>query len=121
MTHYESETMTGWERDLLVGAPNTRVAQSVLQAIRTFLQTDLDLLSRNVHEQAITSRLADHLRRQFPEWHVDCEYNREGEQRKRLSGRVVKPDIIIHRRGTQENFLVIEVKKSNSHEPDSND
>jgi hypothetical protein len=47
---------------------------------------------------------------------VDCEYNRDGHSVKQANGRIVVPDIIVHRRGTPNNLLVIEVKKSNTEE-----
>jgi hypothetical protein len=48
---------------------------------------------------------------------VDCEYDRLFEEAKRLRirgelARVI-PDIIIHRRNTKKNLLVIEAKKDN--------
>ena len=62
-------------------------------------------------------------------WDIDCEYNRNQETIKRLSycklGHYemhnVVPDIIVHRRGTDENLLVIEVKKTTNSEPDDVD
>jgi len=43
---------------------------------------------------------------------VDCEYNRYGDETKRLlDSKIVFPDIIIHHRGKNENLVVIEVKK----------
>ncbi len=35
--------------------------------------------------------------------------------------RTVSPDIIVHHRGTPDNLLVIEVKKSRNREPDNRD
>jgi hypothetical protein len=51
---------------------------------------------------------------------VDHEYNRQGEDSKRNStGNAVVPDIVVHRRGTNENYIVIEAKKG--HNPDGED
>ena len=48
----------------------------------------------------------------FPGWDVDCEYNRDGDKTKTLSGiGNIRPDIIIHHRKISENFLVMEIKK----------
>ena len=78
----------------------------------------------NANERSITHKLAEHLQREFPEWHVDCEYNRLGRDTKRLQldvgelkpddieAKTVFPDIIVHRRMTHKNLLVIEVKKA---------
>jgi hypothetical protein len=53
-----------------------------------------------------------------PRLSVDCEYNRDGQCKKRLprdeQEGLARPDIIVHRRGTEtENLIVIEAKKSN--------
>jgi hypothetical protein len=61
------------------------------------------------------------LRPHFAEWDVDCEYNRDGHEIKRVDGNIVVPDIIVHHRGTPDNLLVIEVKKSNTRAPDEED
>ena len=62
----------------------------------------------------------------FPEFDVDCEYNRDGIEPKRLGhfglgpneedsdAKTVFPDVVIHQRGRPENYLVIEFKKSSS-------
>jgi hypothetical protein len=91
-------------------------------AIETFLTSEPDLLTLDVNERSLTARLAMHIQHRFPEWHVDCEYNRLEEGVKRLprseetrsddrQGRTIYPDIIVHRRGERANLLVIEVKK----------
>ena len=53
----------------------------------------------------------------FPSWDVDCEYDRLLEEAKklRLRGEIARviPDIIVHRRNTKNNLLVIEAKKDN--------
>ena len=74
---------------------------------------DLFLLKNDVVETAISHKLALYLQQQFDDWHVDCEYNRNylGDV-KRLDGDIVRPDIIIHRRETRaDNLMVIEIKK----------
>ncbi|HYH75804.1 MAG TPA: hypothetical protein VD735_07660 [Candidatus Saccharimonadales bacterium] len=63
----------------------------------------------------MTSRLAAYVKSQFVGYDVDCEYNRMGNAQKRLltlNNQRVYPDIIVHKRGTNEmNLLVIEAKK----------
>ena len=59
---------------------------------------------------------------QFADWHVDFEYNRKGLKLKLLEGisecdehktsNRVYPDIIIHKRNTDDNLLVVELKKT---------
>lgn len=90
------------------------LGEKVLVALESLLRRDGALLTRNVGERAITAALREHLRPQFRGWHVDCEYNRDGQAVKMLSGKKVFPDLIVHRRGQKKNLLVIEAKKSNS-------
>ncbi len=101
------------------------VRQRVIAAIIALYRYDRELLDKYANERSITHKLAEHLQREFPYWHVDCEYNRRGSDVKRLpssllngktptdatEARTVYPDIIVHRRGTRQNLLVIEVKK----------
>ncbi|KPD09241.1 hypothetical protein AM501_05240 [Aneurinibacillus migulanus] len=84
------------------------------------------LLRFNVSERAIAHRLAVYLENEFPSWNIDCEYNRNIDQIKRIPGEgktenAVFPDIIIHHRGTQDNLLAIEIKKSNNNNVANNE
>ncbi len=100
------------------------VEQRVNAAIETFASSESGLPS-DLSERALTHRFAIHLEAQFEEWHVDCEYNRDGHDPKRLmirvdsdirsdelEARTVFPDIIVHERGTSRNLVVLEAKKS---------
>jgi len=99
-----------------------QVRRFVERAVESFLRNELGLLEDDVHEQTITSALAYHLRQQFgSKWDIDCEYNREEGKTKRLGGRPVKPDIIVHRRNSTTNILVIEGKKSKTLKSDDLD
>jgi hypothetical protein len=72
--------------------------------------------NRDIHEQALTHRLAYHLENSnlFIGYHVDCEYNRHGEGKKNDTEGVFRPDIIIHVRGNDnDNLIMIEAKKFN--------
>ena len=94
----------------------TRIALGVLQ------KNDFFLLKGGIHERSITHKLAEYLQEQFPDWNVDCEYNRKGVETKKLKGieeceehrktEIVYPDIIVHERNTKHNLLVIELKKN---------
>lgn len=100
------------------------VERGVSRAIEKLRKHDMYLLARGVNERSITHHLAIYLQREFQGWDVDVEYNRDGHGPKRLfvssdvpsddtNARTVYPDIIVHRRGTNnENLLVIEVKKN---------
>lgn len=97
-------------------------------AYEELIERDSFLLVKDANERSITHKLAEYLQQGFPGWHVDCEYNRWASNpnngpRKFLvdleeqvssgdtNGTTVFPDIIVHRRGTTENLLVIEAKK----------
>jgi protein-disulfide isomerase-like protein with CxxC motif len=58
--------------------------QRVLQAVHDFIQRDHYLLERDVNERSITHHLAIQLGRQFSNWDVDCEDNRNHDLTKQL-------------------------------------
>ncbi|WP_321942200.1 hypothetical protein [Paraburkholderia tropica] len=100
--------------------------ESVARALSELLKNDHDLLDIDANERSITFRFAMYLQRHFPDWTVDCEYNRDDTEPKRLGhlelypdseddeAKTVFPDVIVHRRGTRQNYLVLEFKKSTS-------
>lgn len=112
---------------------DTSIKDAVNSALEQLLIQDLYLISNDVNERSISHRLAIYLEPFFPEWNVDCEYNRNHDDPKKLDiqGRnvcsddtqatTVYPDIIIHKRNTDENLLVIEMKKTTSQEDDAYD
>jgi len=91
-----------------------------------FFKNDPDLIVVDANERSISHKLAEYIQDRFPDWNVDCEYNRDMKVPKYLEipvvdtrsndtdGTTVYPDIIIHKRRTEQNLLVIEIKKSNS-------
>ena len=111
---------------------NKEVLEKIKNAYRKFLKNDSYLLKVGANERSITHRLAIYLEDEFPDYNVDCEYNREGADIKRIreifnnnipqtdisitdkdgNTKSVFPDIIIHHRGTNDNFIVIEAKKT---------
>lgn len=151
--------------------------------LQLLLTKDSYLLANNLNERSITHKLAEHYQYLFPLWNVDCEYNRNlGDEKKILidpklllsqmantlggnfytntnnkvlleeevftqeeirnlekqlrnpefglnedleiisfifkltNGKVIEktiyPDIIVHKRGTSNNYIVIEAKKT---------
>lgn len=110
----------------------SQVDEKVESAINKLIEKDSHLLIIDVNERSISHRLALYLQEQFDDWDVDCEYNRNTDQTKMLNikkqiqttvneiqaddteGKTVFPDIIVHIRGTNDNLLVIEMKKSSS-------
>jgi hypothetical protein len=102
------------------------VRAGVRGALRSLLTRDIDLLERNVAERAIAAKLAGYLAQRFRRHDVDVEYNRHGVDPKDVDlprscrdrkKALIVPDIIVHRRGTDaENLLVIEMKKRTNRE-----
>ena len=94
--------------------------------LEEFVDEQAQLLRNDASEQAISHQLAMKFSLHFPDWDIDCEYNRSMEVVKRLiyavsptgeaSERNVVPDIIIHRRMTNDNLLAVEIKKSTNQE-----
>jgi hypothetical protein len=114
-------------------------------ALQRLTSDDRALFVHNVSERSLCFRLGLYLQMEFPDFTVDCEYNRNhsdpdyvkrlfDDELNRLAeearGRPLKrgndflfvfPDIIVHRRGTSDNLLVIETKKTTSIVPDAFD
>lgn len=100
-----------------------RLKDRLYAAISAVYEYDQNLLDRDVNERTLSFRLAHYLIEIFPEYDVDCEYNRHGDDVKRLprvtttdtadtKGKTIFPDIIIHKRGTDDNnYALIEIKK----------
>jgi hypothetical protein len=120
-----------WMDSLHVTCKGDRaLATGVVQAVQALLDRDTYLLQVDVAERTITHRLAIYVEQAFPGWDVDCEYNRDGHDPKMIEfgsgddaeqGSRVFPDVIVHKRGTADNLLVFEVKKSSNPEPDERD
>jgi hypothetical protein len=103
---------------------DVEVRRRLLRAVELLINHDRYLLQKDVNERSISNKLAYYLALKFSEWDVDCEYNRNHDNAKTLDlhpeeiksddthGTTVFPDIIIHQRGSDENFIVIEIKKS---------
>lgn len=111
----------------------------VNNALDRLYYNDRYLLEHDVNELSITHKLARYLEDIFFYYDVDCEYNRIGDIAKRLNrnlyekykgilgykidnilkeknnDKLAKPDIILHKRGrNDQNLLAIEVKKSDN-------
>ena len=77
---------------------------------------DKDLIIRRVAERDIVHRFAHYFENymqdtEFKLYNVDCEYNRNGYGIKQVNGKSVYPDFILHKRGSNENnLLIIEFK-----------
>jgi hypothetical protein len=101
------------------------IKRRVLCCIETFYANDNDLLNRENYEVTITSKLSQYLALHFPEYQVDCEYNKHIKEIKKVLIKnklvIVRPDIVIHKREDDAlNLVYIEVKTDhNSEDRDS--
>lgn len=118
---------------------NSGIIIKVKCSVLEFIEKESWLIENNLSEKCITHQLAIYIANHFPDYNVDCEYNRKATERKTIRilkqrfkdnnllknkalselekeilERAVFPDIIIHKRGEKSNLCVIEVKKSNS-------
>ena len=86
------------------------------QSLDCLYANDKDLLERKVAERDITHRFAHYFENNIAgtivaEYNVDCEYNRDGYGIKQVNGNYVYPDFILHKRGCNDNnILIIEFK-----------
>ncbi len=94
-------------------------------SLKQLCETDRYLLENNLNECSINHKFASYLQDHFPDWDVDCEYNKDADKIKEVDlpkdkvdwddteAKSVFPDVIVHQRGGKgPNLLVIEVKKS---------
>ena len=99
-----------------------KVKRKILQCIMNIYDNDSDLLTRDNYEVTISAKLSQYLYMAFREYDVDCEYNKHIDSKKCLNTNEIRPDIIIHKRGNDENNLVyIEIKKQTNTESRDND
>jgi hypothetical protein len=87
------------------------IIKKIKNCVNKLYENDSELLLRDVHELAISCKLAEYLHDEFPDFSVDCEYNRHIDEIKKLKGDKFRPDIVIHKRGTdKKNLVYIEIK-----------
>lgn len=96
------------------------IKKKVSICLGVFQKNDSILLEVGVNERSIAHKFAEYLQAEFPDWNVDCEYNRNESLVKTLEGihrckdqrrtDRIYPDIIVHIRNTNENLLVVELK-----------
>ena len=90
------------------------------------------LFERDLGERALTHRLAVHIERQFPDFDVDCDFDRLGPRTLNLPrgsivstddhlGKSVYPDITVHRRDVPDNLIALEIRKDANHQPIEHD
>lgn len=92
---------------------------SVQTAIKQLYVKDNDLITKDLCERCLVHRLAFYLQLLFPDFYVDCEFNKSF-YKDRVDNKVLANihgnyvDIIVHKRSNNygENLLCFEVKKA---------
>ena len=104
----------------------------VVAALKQFYASEAFLFEHDLGERTLTHRLALHLERQFPDFEVDCDFDRLGVRTLQLPhgsivstddhlGKSIYPDIVVHQRAVPNNLLAIEVRKAANHQPVEHD
>jgi hypothetical protein len=107
-------------------------SDKVVTALAELYARENFLFEKDLGERTLTHRLAVYLERQFPDWNVDCDYDRLGERTLRLPrgsivstddhlGKSIYPDIVVHQREIPRNLFAIEVRKAGNHQSPEHD
>ena len=117
----EQQKRHNWQTKKLGEISDAEIKNRLRLALGFLIKNDGFLLDHAVHERSISHKLAEYLQDQFPDWHVDCEYNKHGLSKKELPRKcagkqenLVYPDINDHHRNTNDNLLVFEIKPYNT-------
>jgi hypothetical protein len=82
-----------------------------------------DSLKNGIGEPNVSAGLFAFLKPRYPGWHCDAEYNRHGLEMKIADHegqvRMIRPDVVVHRRQTDENLLVVEMKMARNGEEEN--
>jgi hypothetical protein len=104
----------------------------VVAALKEFYVREAFLFEHDLGERTLTHRLAVQLEKQFPDFDVDCDFDRLGQRTLQLPhgsivstddhlGKSIYPDIVVHQRKVPNNLLAIEVRKTGNHQPVEHD
>lgn len=113
---------------------------AIARALDMLFERDGHLFAVDANERSLTHRFGIYLQAELQDWDIDCEYNRNGPDPKRYlpllelmqrlavqgdvtdtEGKTAFPDVIAHRRGRPDNYLVMEFKKTSSRVDDEVD
>ena len=105
------------------------IRQYVQRAVDEVYKNDKSLIVRDVNERSIVFRFGLYLYEilkftEFKDFDIDVEYNRNGNDIKRIPSRPNGsfPDLIIHKRGVNtDNLLVVEFKTEWSNQTQQDD
>lgn len=104
----------------------------VVAALKEFYASEAFLFAQDLGERTLTHRLAVHLEKQFPNFTVDCDFDRLGPRTLNLPhgsivstddhlGKSIYPDIVVHQREIPDNLLAIELRRAGNHQPVEHD
>lgn len=62
------------------------IKKRVSICLEVFHKNNSILLEIKVNERSVALKFAEYLQIEFPDWNVDCEYNRDNSLIKRLAG-----------------------------------
>lgn len=122
-----------WENEIRSRIADVEIQSKLILAVEDFLTKDQHLLEARVHERTSGARLGMYLQNRFPIYDVDCEYDKNDHDPKVVGlpdkknilalettkDRSVYPDIIVHKRGTNQNLMVFEIKKDSNPEDEA--
>ena len=93
----------------------------IIYAAKKLVENDTILIDTKVKEECINHKLALYIEEKiraeekidFSSLDVDLEYDKRIEQSKKVDGRPIRPDILVHQRksGDKNNFVALEAKK----------
>ena len=100
----------------------------VVAALKEFYAREAFLFEHDLGERTLTHRLALYVERQFPDFEVDCDFDRLGPRTLNMPhgsivstddhlGKSIYPDIVVHQRSVPNNLIAIEVRKAHNHQP----
>jgi hypothetical protein len=119
--------MDDW-KEKIKSCGDDNLSRALIGAIEELFERDEHLFGVDVHENTIAAMLRGYLQHKVGNaldgapWDVDFDYNRLLVSVKTINGtQQVRPDLIVHRRGTDINYLAVELKKGSSSEPDADD
>lgn len=88
----------------------------LIKVLNKLEKDDKVLLENDLHETTIVFRFAHYLANiieKKTEYKVDAEYNRDRNKVKKVDNENKRPDLIIHKRNSNDNLVAIEFKKKN--------
>jgi hypothetical protein len=120
--------MTGDATARVSGGQMHTELEKLVAALKEFYAREAFLFEQDLGERTLTHRLAVQVERQFPDFEVDCDFDRLGPRTLKLPhgsivstddhlGKSIYPDIVVHQRRVPKNHIALEVRKAPNHQP----